>query len=75
MMPPNPLLCAYLDEAARRNFVDSMMEVVVKEGEVIMRQGRFAFLLAPCEAYPARAHACSLSTYAQRVRHDAHASS
>eukprot|EP00308_Calcidiscus_leptoporus_P008285 CAMPEP_0119357114 /NCGR_PEP_ID=MMETSP1334-20130426/5566_1 /TAXON_ID=127549 /ORGANISM="Calcidiscus leptoporus, Strain RCC1130" /LENGTH=889 /DNA_ID=CAMNT_0007371295 /DNA_START=176 /DNA_END=2845 /DNA_ORIENTATION=+ len=38
-MPPNPMLSAYLDEAARRKFVDSMMEVVVQQGEVIMRQG------------------------------------
>jgi len=38
-MPSNPLLCAYLDEKAQRAFVDSMMEVKVKQGEVIMRQG------------------------------------
>jgi len=38
-MPPNPLLSAYLDENQCRMFVDSMMEVKVKQGEVIMRQG------------------------------------
>eukprot|EP00965_Chrysotila_dentata_P258588 6213273-Pleurochrysis_carterae.AAC.7 len=38
-MPPNPLLCAYLDDAARRAFVDSMMEVVVKQGEVEVKDG------------------------------------
>ena len=38
-LPPNPLLVAYLDEAGRRAFVDSMMEVEVHEGDVIMRAG------------------------------------
>lgn len=38
-MPPNALLCAYLDDRARREFVDSSSEVKVKRGEVIMRQG------------------------------------
>jgi len=47
-MPPNPLLAAYLSEAARRNFVDSMAEVKVRFGEVIMRHGaRAAALLQP----------------------------
>ena len=38
-MPPNPLLTAYLDESRCRQFVDSMAEVKVKFGEVIMRHG------------------------------------
>ena len=38
-MPPNTLLCAYLDDRERRTFVDASSEVKVKRGEVIMRQG------------------------------------
>ena len=38
-MPPVQLLCHYLDDDARRKFVDSMAEVKVKQEEVIMRQG------------------------------------
>ncbi|EOD40173.1 hypothetical protein EMIHUDRAFT_69788, partial [Emiliania huxleyi CCMP1516] len=38
-MPANSLLCAYLEEDARRNFVDSAAEVKVRRNEVIMRQG------------------------------------
>ena len=38
-MPANSLLCAYLEEDARRKFVDSAAEVKVRRNEVIMRQG------------------------------------
>jgi len=38
-LPPVSLLCHYLDDAARRAFVDGMAEVKVKQEEVIMRQG------------------------------------
>jgi CRP-like cAMP-binding protein len=41
-MPVNPLLAAYLDESKRRQFVDSMAEVKVRFGEVIMRHGAHA---------------------------------
>ena len=38
-MPETPLLLNYLDQDGRRAFVDSMAEVKVKQGEVIMRDG------------------------------------
>ena len=38
VMPPVSLLCHYLDEQKRREFVDGMAEVKVKCEEVIMRQ-------------------------------------
>jgi hypothetical protein len=38
-MPPVALLVQYLPEAERRNFVESMALVKVKQGECIMRQG------------------------------------
>eukprot|EP00962_Isochrysis_galbana_P056004 scaffold27829_cov119-Isochrysis_galbana.AAC.3 len=54
-MPPNTLLCAYLDDKDRRAFVDSSSEVKVKRGEVIMRQGACHAAAAELHRTPAGA--------------------